>query len=181
MLGELQERWLLRGLERARARWTVVAQQTLFAGLDSKPGAGEGFWSEGWSGYPVSRDRILATLRDARVPNPVFLGGDMHSSWVTDLKADGWTPEAPVVGSEFVCTSLSAGGPPPGRFEPMLPENPHVRFFEGARRGYGLATITPDTWRTDFRAVDDVRDPGTGSSTLASFVVEAGTPGATPA
>lgn len=181
MLGEAQERWLLRGLERSPARWTVVAQQTLFARLDSKPGEGEAFWSEGWSGYPLSRDRILAVIRDRRPANPVFIGGDMHSSWVSDLKADSWTPEAPTVATEFVCTSLSANGPPADRFLPLLPENPHIRFFEASKRGYALATLTPSHWRTDLRAVDDVRDPMTASSTLASFVVEAGEAGAKPA
>lgn len=178
MLGEAQERWLLRGLDRAPTRWTVVAQQTLFARLDSKPGEGEAFWSEGWSGYPVSRDRILSAIRDHKTPNPVFIGGDMHCTWVTDLKAGGWTPEAPTVASEFVCTSLSASGPPPDRFLPLLPENPHIRFFEGTKRGYALPTVTPSFWRTDFRAINDVRDPRTESSTLASFVVEAGEAGA---
>jgi len=181
MLGEVQERWLLRGIEHSRARWTVIAQQTLFARLDSKPGEGEAFWSEGWSGYPVSRERILAQLRDTRAPNPVFLGGDMHSFWVTELRSDGADPGSGPVASEFVCSSLSAGGPPPERFTVLLPENPHIRFFEGTKRGYGLATITPEQWRTDFRVVDDVRDPNTGSGTLASFVVEAGVPGPKPA
>jgi alkaline phosphatase D len=87
----------------------------------------------------------------------------------------------PAIGSEFVCTSLCAGGPPAGRFEAMLPDNPHIRFYDGSRRGYALATITPESWRTDFRVVEDVRDPESGSSTLASFVVEAGSPGAKPA
>lgn len=181
MLGEAQERWVLRGLERAQPRWTVIAQQTLFAQLDSKPGAGEAFWSDGWSGYPVSRDRILMAIRDRKPPNPVFIGGDMHSTWVTDLKAGSWTAEAPTVASEFVCTSLSANGPPADRFLPLLPENPHIRFFEASKRGYGLATLTPSLWRTDFRVVEDVRDPRTTSSTLASFVVEAREAGAKPA
>lgn len=181
MLGETQERWLLRGLEQARTRWTVIAQQTLFARFDSKRGEGEAFWSDSWSGYPVSRDRILAHLRDAKVANPVVIGGNMHSFWVTDLKADGWTPEAPTVASEFVCTSISSGGPLPDRFVPFMGENPHVKFFEPSKRGYALATITPEIWRTDFRVVADVRDPRSRGSTLASFVVEAGIPGAKPA
>lgn len=181
MLGEAQERWLLRGLERGQARWTVIAQQTLFAPLDSKPGDGEAFWSDGWSGYPVSRDRILAAIRDRKALNAVFIGGDMHSSWVTDLKAHTGVAEAQTVASEFVCTSLSANGPPADLFLPLLPENPHVRFFEASRRGYALATLTPALWRTDFRVVEDVRDPRTTASTLASFVVEAGAAGAKPA
>jgi hypothetical protein len=41
--------------------------------------------------------------------------------------------------------------------------------------------VTPEICRTDFRVVADVRDPRSRGSTLASFVVEAGIPGAKPA
>ena len=41
MLGAEQERWLARGLRDARGRWTVIAQQTLFARFDTRPGPGE--------------------------------------------------------------------------------------------------------------------------------------------
>ncbi len=39
-------------------------------------------------GYPEARRRLLTHLRDARVANPVVLGGDNHSFWANDLKPD---------------------------------------------------------------------------------------------
>jgi alkaline phosphatase D len=53
VLGSAQERWLTEELARSRARWNLIAQQTLMAQVDQKPeevcGAdaeGELSWSE---------------------------------------------------------------------------------------------------------------------------------------
>jgi alkaline phosphatase D len=181
MLGDAQERWLARTTERYQARWNVLAQQTLFAPFDAKPGEGEIVWSEGWSGYPPSRARILQHWRERGIVNPVVIGGDMHSYWVTDLKADFRDEASPVLATEFVGTSISSEGPPLDRFAPLLPENPHIRYFEPRRRGYALATVTPELWRTEFRSVDSVLDPRSPTSTLAAFIIESGRPGAKPA
>jgi alkaline phosphatase D len=53
--------------------------------------------------------------------------------------------------------------------------------FHNAQRGYVRCTVTPQNWTTEFMVVDDVTKPGGKASTRATFVVEAGTPGAKPA
>jgi alkaline phosphatase D len=179
MLGPDQERWLLGGLGRSRARWNVVAQQQLMAELRQRArGGGEAYWTDGWDGYAAARRRLLTHLRDRRVSNPMVIGGDIHSFWVTDLKIDGRNPESPTIATEFVGTSVTSAGVPYDTFAAFLPDNPHVKFFESRVRGYVRCEVTPDRWRTDFRAVDDVRDPRTSARLLASFLVEHGRPGA---
>jgi alkaline phosphatase D len=42
-------------------------------------------------------------------------------------------------------------------------------------------TVTPGTWRSDYVVVEDVTRPGAPAVERASFVVEAGNPGAHPA
>jgi alkaline phosphatase D len=64
--------------------------------------------------------------------------------------------------------------------EILQAENPCVQFYN-AQRGYVRSTITPGIWTTDFQVVDDATKSGGKVSTRASFVVEAGTPGAKPA
>ena len=137
----------------------------------------EAYWTDGWDGYAGARQRLLAHLRDQRVPNPVVIGGDIHSYWVTDLKVE-FREDAPAVATEFVGTSLTSSGLPYDTFARMLPENPHVRFFDSRPRGYVRCTVTPDRWVTELRALDNVADARTPIATLASFVVEAGRPGA---
>ncbi|MGI5242747.1 hypothetical protein [Dactylosporangium sp. CA-139066] len=53
--------------------------------------------------------------------------------------------------------------------------NPHVRYFDGSRRGYLRCEVGKDLWRTDARTVDTVATRTAAVSTSASYVVEAGT------
>ena len=179
LLGPEQERWLLDGLAQSRARWTVIAQQQLMAELIQRTPAGQpGYWTDGWDGYPAARGRILAHLARHRPPNPVVIGGDIHSFWVTDLKADFDDPASPTVATELVGTSVTSAGLPHETFARFLPDNPHIRFFEARYRGYVRCDVTPARWQADLRVVDDVRTPGGPARTLASFVIEDGRPGA---
>lgn len=48
----------------------------------------------------------------------------------------------------------------------------------GNHRGYVLCTVTPDRWEAAYRVLPTVKDPDATASTLTSFVVEYGHPGA---
>ena len=179
MLGAQQERWLEVGLDRSPARWNVIGQQTLMAQLDRKPGPGQQFWTDGWDGYPLARRRLLDYVAQRRPSNPVVIGGDVHSFWVTDLKTDFDDPQSPTVATEFVGTSMTSQfGPSPAQVDLVLRENPHIRLADGTRRGYVRLEATGQRLRADLRAMRTVTQPGTGADTLASFVVEDGRPGA---
>lgn len=178
MLGQAQERWLLNNLAQAQARWTVIAQQGLMAELEQMPGPGEAYWSEGWDGYAANRQRILQFIQARRPANPVVIGGDIHSFWVTDLRPDFRDPRSPVVATEFVGTSISSRGPGFERFARFLPDNPHIKFFESRLRGYGHCIVEPQRWTTHLRTVETSDRPDAPVSTLATYVVEAGQPGA---
>jgi alkaline phosphatase D len=104
MLGPEQERWVGRQLATATAtaRWKVLGQQMLMAQLEQKAGAGEAWWSDGWDGYPAGRARLLGQVAERRIKDVVVIGGDIHSFWVTDLKADFADPGSATVASEFV-------------------------------------------------------------------------------
>jgi len=179
ILGVDQEKWLEAGLDRSGARWNVLAQQTLMAQRDLKPGPGQVFWTDAWDGYPLARRRLLDHLAARKPSNPVVIGGDVHSFWVTDLKPDFDDARSPVVASEIVGTSItSAAGRSEQELQGLLPDNPHIRFVHGARRGYVRVELTSARMRVDLRAMHNVTDPGAGVDTLASFVVEDGRPGA---
>lgn len=178
LLGAEQERWLLEGLKQSSSRWTVIAQQMLMAELKQGIAPLIGHWSDGWDGYAPTRDRILQGITQYQPANPVVIGGDIHSFWVTDLKADFQDPQSPIVATEFVGTSISSGGPNPNLFTLALKINPHIKFFESRYRGYVICEVTPDQWTTYFRMVDQVEKPGASVRTLASFQIKNGQPGA---
>jgi alkaline phosphatase D len=179
MLGADQERWLTGGFRRSSAIWNAIGSAQTFSRLKqfTRDGA-EGSWTDDWNGYPESRKRIVGAMDSANLANPVILGGDIHSFWVHDVKSDYAEPGSKTVGTEFVGTSISSSGPDFATFSKMLPDNPHVKFFESRKRGYVLNTVTKDQWRADYRVSEDVTVRQAQASTLASFVVEAGKPGA---
>lgn len=179
MLGERQEHWLLDALGRTRARWNLLAQQTLMAPLpriDPKhPERGPSLWSaDTWSGYPAARDRILHRWAEAGTPNPIALGGDIHSFAAADLHDPAHRDGAPVA-AEFVGGSITS-----------LFNDPHVkreaalagiRFVENEVRGYGRIDLTRDRADVVFRGLADATKPESAISDLVNFTVEAGRPG----
>ena len=180
ILGGRQEAWLRRVWLESKAEWNVMAQQVLMARVDRLPGPAEGYTMDKWAGYEVCRQRVMQTLADLKVPNPVVLTGDIHTTWVCDLPLDYRRPDKTVVGTEFVCTSISSGGNGSQKLsytDAMIAENPWVKL-QNAERGYVRCRVTPKLWTSDFQVIDDVLKPGGKLITRHSYVVESGRPGA---
>jgi len=180
MTGDRQQRWLFDGLDRSETRWNIIAQQVLMAQLDHKIGAGEIFWNDSWDGYPLARQRLLNFIADRKLTNPVVLTGDWHSTFVSDLKLDFKDPNSPTVATEFVTPSLTTNGDQEvygPYYGPMIPENPHIKFFDGDRRGYFRVNLNHERWHTDLRIVTTVSRKDAPVYTLASFALENGRPG----
>ncbi|MFN6568732.1 alkaline phosphatase [Dendronalium sp. ChiSLP03b] len=181
MTGAKQEQWLFRGLDKSRSRWNVIAQQTMLAeyDFDGRPEIGV-FNMDQWDGYVAARDRLLSFLNQRQPSNPIVITGDIHSSWVHDLKLDFKNPASATVGTEFVGTSITSDFPTSfiAPVQAALSDNPHTKFFDGAFRGYVRCKLTQERWQSDYRAVSSIIDPNASISTLASFVVQNGQPGA---
>jgi alkaline phosphatase D len=176
--GPDQESWLLDGLATSRSRWKVLAQQVFMAQLDIAPGPDVLVNTDGWDGYPFSRDRLLGFIADRGVSDVVVLTGDIHTSWVNDLKADFADPASATLATEFVGTSISSDGDgDENGIGALLPGNPHIKFFSN-RRGFVQCELTRRQWRTDYQEVPYVSRPGAPLTTRASFIVESGRAGA---
>lgn len=174
MLGQAQEAWLSSRLTAETRPWTLLAQQTVVARLETP----EGVMTDQWDGYGPARDRLIADLRRPSVRNPVVLSGDIHSFWVNDLKADFKDDKSPVVGTEIVAACLAGSRAPHARFGNAQARNPHVRYSELDHSGYALLDVTPGELRIDLRASEDQTVAGSPMRSLARFVVESGQPGA---
>ncbi|WP_424533305.1 alkaline phosphatase D family protein [Sphaerisporangium viridialbum] len=180
MLGDAQEKWLLDGLGRSRARWNVLAQQIAMCQLDYDPGPAQKLSMDLWDGYKAAKDRVLTGIAQRRVSNPVVLAGDLHNNFAGELKADFNDPSSATLGVEFVGTSVTSGGNgnaatglPAGGRDPV---NQHIRF-SSYQRGYVTCDITPGQWRTDFKVVPYVDRPDAPVSTRGSLVALDGVPG----
>ncbi|NEE04719.1 alkaline phosphatase D family protein [Phytoactinopolyspora halotolerans] len=184
MLGGKQRDWLIDGLSSSSARWKIVGNQTVMAQTDRDPDEDvTEVWVDAWDGYVVERGAVLTEAHDRGVDNLVVVTGDRHSNYLMDLKADYEDPDSPVVGTEFVGTSISSGRDGadvlPGVNDNYLAANPHMKFCN-FQRGYLRVTATPDDVVTDYRVLPYISEPDAPVSTRASFVVENGRPGAQP-
>jgi alkaline phosphatase D len=183
MLGGEQEAWLAAGLASSRARWNIIAQQTLMAQSTQvkivEPDDGR-FWTDGWDGYPMARQRLFEALGKSGAANPLVISGDVHTFYAAELRSDFDRPVSaanPVLASEFCGTSVTSSSRPQKRTLEYLDINPHIKYGRSDKRGFMLMEVTPARTTTHFVGLDDVRDPATKAERLASFVVNAGRAG----
>ena len=180
LLGPEQERWLAESWD-PRRRWNLLMQQTLMARFARNDPADGPFWTDGWDGYAASRDRLLATVAQRKVPGVVVLGGDVHAHYVADLKRDFSDARAPVVATEFCGTSITSRGTAQERITEALRHNPHIHYGRSDQRGYVQCRLDAQTLQAQLMALDDVTKPDSAVQVAARFVVDAKEPGARPA
>jgi alkaline phosphatase D len=181
MLGRAQEGWLGQRFARSEARWNIIGQQLLLAELEHMPYGDELYWNDAWDGYPRARQRLLTSVAQTKLRNPVFLTGDWHSTFVNDLKLDFKDAKSPTLATELVTPAITTGGdatPYGPYYAPMVPYNPHIKFYEGDKRGYFAATVTPKRLELELRFMTSVENPSGTGYTEGSWIVEDGTPGA---
>lgn len=187
LLGEAQERWLADELSRSRRRgaaWQVLGNQVLLAPLNAPdvsaappallaalerllPGVSRlirltrfpfPINLDSWDGYPASRDRVLAMLRQAGA-SALVLTGDTHTAWANEVSdAQGR------VAVELGATSITS----PSESDYFAPvgmdfgaavraRNPHVKFHDGIGRGYLRLTLTPERALAEYMTVSAIQ------------------------
>ncbi|MCV9887970.1 alkaline phosphatase D family protein [Metabacillus halosaccharovorans] len=174
LLGAEQENWLADGLSNSNSKWNVLPQQIFFAERNYGTPTEPRYSMDSWDGYPAARERVMEVVNSNDITNLVVLTGDVHASWASNLKEDYSDPNSKTVGVEFVGTSITSGGNGADKradTDKILAQNPHIKFFNDYR-GYVRCTVTPEQWRTDYRVVPFVTEPGADISTRASFVYD---------
>lgn len=178
LLGEKELAWTLDELRSGKeSTWCVLAQQIMMGQLQLLPDAPL-LNVDQWDGYRAERQKLL----DVMTPNTVVLAGDIHSSWVNDLKSDFDDPSSKTVATEFV-------GPPtssefPAAFAAVLGDagkiNPHIKYVDSTSHGYARCTVTPELWTTEYR-YGDIKDAQGKVTTAKTWTVTPDTPGAVDA
>ena len=181
MLGEAQQAWVIDSVDNSDAVWDVLAQQVFMFGANAVLAADPPVVVvDTWDGYAGARQRLLEAIGPS-ADNLIVLTGDFHSAAVADLRADPFDLTLPIVGSEFMASSVSSSffGDDDviiGLVEAALAGNPQLKWFD-TRRGYTLCDVTPDRWHATFRAVADQYDELSPVTTITEWEVKAGTPG----
>jgi alkaline phosphatase D len=180
MLGWSQEAWLHSQLKASAETWNVIGSTVMMTPFDLRHGEHLYRYLAGWDGYPANRERIMDWMDNYKVANPICLSGDIHSSLVSSIARRSGAPSSGPVMTEFVGTSISSLWPAElaAPMENALPANPHITFYDSAKRGYMRCTLTPKSWTTDIRTVEFTDRPGGRTRTGRSFAVEEGRRGA---
>lgn len=207
--GKEQMAWLTAGLASSPTRWQLVGNSVMLAplllppldvrttgaltALLGVPSSGVPFSTDQWDGYPADRQRLLDAIVRAGRRNVVFLTGDIHTSWASEIPVDpAGYPGAGTVATEFVVPSVTSAnidellGIPPRTASPALEEvvrstNRHVRFVELDSHGFGVLEVTPEAAQMEWFFLDDRTDPATAARRAAGFKVADGSARVEPA
>lgn len=167
MLGKPQLEWLTSSVRSSDATWKLIGSQTMVAQLQvdlSNEKISDllkrkfYFKLDQWDGFRTERRDLLERL--ATVPNVVFLSGDLHGFFASELRPDFDAP-GPATAVEYLVTGVSSlslkeqlqvavdtepvleslGLRPVVRRadELMLASNPHLKYSASA--AYGLGTF----------------------------------------
>ena len=208
--GEKQLRWLTDGLEHSEAQWKLVGNPVMIAPVlipplptnvtdaivgvtGLLPRDGLPYSTDQWDGYQADRLRLVRFLADHGITDTVFLTGDIHSAWASDLPQDAGTyPLSPSVATELVCSSVTSNNlddilGTPERTTSLAVEaavqgaNRHVRYLDFDRHGFSVLDVTPARVQMDWYAISDRADPHATAAHTASWAVDAGTQRVRPA
>jgi alkaline phosphatase D len=189
-LGESQLDFVRSGIGRSKAAWKVIANAVPIMPLkkdESDPG-----YFDGWEGYPVEREALLRTVRDAG--DVVFVTGDYHAFISGDVKTrDEQTVAAEFVGGSittFSDTELRAIGGAPGFGTPDDPKVPasyvraqreaNGRIFDDLdyiHHGYVTCRASTKSFKATFKKLETVRRRTTDLAEVRSWKVRRGVPG----
>src|SRR3954463_6113743 len=179
-LGSTQKSWLKSALPASKAKWSLLASETMMMALDSVPGSHAN--QDQWDGYSAEREEILTSFLDKKVDNLVVLSGDIHTFIAGDLYTNGETSGKPI-GTELVGGSATSFGLPEELGIPSATlqtlrqsSDPHVTYADFDHRGYCVVTIDKKKLVGEFKAVSDAKVPNGKVSRLAKFQIDAGKP-----
>jgi alkaline phosphatase D len=186
VLGNNQENWFFRKLRESKAKWKVVGQQINFANIYYPDRTKAPYNADAWEGYRASKNRTLATLRDNKVDNTVFLAGDSHAVYVSDLAYLGEQPYNKVTGEgalavEFGGTAVTSPGPAgqngtytKGKLasELFVGNSEELQYQESFYRGYYEIFFNQKEARAEFFATPIIRQRNGKEIKLAEFRVK---------
>ncbi|ORY05895.1 phosphodiesterase/alkaline phosphatase D precursor [Clohesyomyces aquaticus] len=193
MMGSRQENWFYNQLTQSKKRgatWRIVGSQTVFSRLNESIAYGNEnpLDYDAWDGYQSNRNRTLSVLYNNNIGNNIFLSGDSHASWVSDLV---WLGEKPYdkqtgdgsIGVEFAGSAVTSPCPY-GANITLANANNYSSFLQAANdelqwqdlyyRGYYELHISPEKLTANYFGMPTVVTRNSWEISLANFTVKAG-------
>jgi alkaline phosphatase D len=190
LMGSRQENWFyseLRSSSRRGTKWRIIGNQIIFSRMDLSASLGtkNPMNYDQWDGYMANKNRTLNTLYSHKIDNTVFLAGDSHASWVSDLV---WLDEktydpvsgAGSIGVEFAGTAVSSPCPAGQNISQafaaygsnlLTTTNPELQWQELWYRGYFELSIGYDSLNASFFGLPTYATRNGYEISLANFTV----------
>ncbi|WP_232677462.1 alkaline phosphatase [Nocardioides sp. R-C-SC26] len=202
--GKAQMRWLKRSLSETDALWKVVGNPVMIAPITFVqvpgdllgpindvtgllPSDGFPYNVDQWDGFTADRREIVQHIRDHQVQNALFVTGDIHSGWASDLPFDvGSYPLSGSAGVEFVCSSVTSNNlkdliAAPRRTASLAVEavirlnNRHLKYLNFDDHGFSVLDLTAKRAQMDWYVIGDRADKNTSIRWSASYATKVGT------
>lgn len=193
LMGSRQENWFYGELKRSSERgaaWRVVGSQIIITHLaqPEELGGKDPINLDSWDGYRANRNRTLSTIYDNDIRNNVFLAGDFHSNWASDVVWEGEKDYDPAtgrgaVGVEFAGTAVASPSilgegvtlkEATDASELFVANHDPLQWGELFYRGYMELKVRPDSVVTQYFGVPDLLTRNGLEISLANFTVEHG-------
>ncbi|KDN64649.1 putative PhoD-like phosphatase [Colletotrichum sublineola] len=193
LMGPRQEAWFYKTLRDSSSRgtaWRVVGNQIVFSRMNESAALGDEnpLNYDAWDGYQANRNRTFEVLYGDGVDNNIFLAGDSHASWVSDLV---WLDEhdydqatgAGSVGVEFAGSAVSSPCPigqntslaaATAASAWLTDANRELQWQDLYYRGYYELSIGYDAVNASFFGIPTTRVMQGHEISLANFTVLAG-------
>jgi alkaline phosphatase D len=178
MLGARQLEWFKSRLVGAPTTWRVWATELMVMATRLAPGVPAQV--DAWDGYGYERKQILDHILDNNVQNVVAITGDIHTffagtAYTTGDQATGRAALPEFVGGSATSTGLpEATGLSPSALQALAAINPHIKFYDFVKRGYGVIELSPTEALCELKAVDALRHGASTPTTIAKFRVPLG-------
>ncbi|MGO2058785.1 MAG: alkaline phosphatase D family protein [Candidatus Corynebacterium faecigallinarum] len=217
MLGRTQFDWFADVLTTSPTTWQVIGNSVMFAPmtlpntLDPRvhdwlvtqlglPEDGIALNADQWDGYMAERQRIVDLITDRNnrgEGNVVFLTGDIHTSWASDIPVDAGAyrlgRDTTAAAAEFVTPSVTAASAydsiaPAPEVKPVIDEvltlgeriitevDSWYKYVDLTRHGHMVVDIDHHRTQVDW-LYGEVLSPDAGLSHGASYLTDAGNPG----
>ncbi|KAE9988944.1 hypothetical protein EG327_003157 [Venturia inaequalis] len=191
LMGSRQENWFYRTLSDSSSRgatWRIIGNQIIFSRINITSWFGtfeNPFNGDQWDGYMANRNRTLKHLYDNEIGNNIFLAGDSHANWVSDLV---WLDEedydtqtgANAIGAEFAGTAVTSSGfggtisSANAQAQKLVEDNVELKWNEGYYRGYFELQISPKEVKASYFGCPTVATRNPYEIPLANFTVAVG-------
>jgi alkaline phosphatase D len=135
---------------------------------------------DAWDGYGYERKRILDYILDNNVQNFVAVTGDIHTFFAGTAYTTGDQSTGRAALPEFVGGSATSLGLPeatnlsPAVLAGLAAVNPHIKFYDLIRRGYGVIELGPSEAVCELKSVDALTRGASTPTTIAKFRVPSG-------